>query len=196
MKEGCTRCKVAPSSICCELCTPDKFVDFARVDLPKNKQQPKRSRIADYKADRTDFALEADLHAFRKARMIAVRGSAHFRSYGAAYIMPDDFLKRIVDCAHFHKILTSEDLQKETRWHRVSTDGEDVLALIQKHRPPPPPSPSPLIPATPLRPHDSPTANLGTPSTPSARQCSKCSQYGHIGVSFVDYHLKSYLMLK
>ncbi|KAJ7766972.1 P-loop containing nucleoside triphosphate hydrolase protein [Mycena maculata] len=67
------------------LCTPEKFLDFARVDLPKTKQQPKRARIMDYKAERVDFALRDDLHAFRKAHTIELRGRAHFRN-------------RIVDC--------------------------------------------------------------------------------------------------
>ncbi|KAJ7922118.1 hypothetical protein B0H13DRAFT_2267621 [Mycena leptocephala] len=76
LEGGCERCKVAPASICCELCTPDQFLDFTQVDLPKTKQQRKRSRVADYKADRIDFALEADLHAFRKACTIELRGHA------------------------------------------------------------------------------------------------------------------------
>ncbi|KAJ7769206.1 P-loop containing nucleoside triphosphate hydrolase protein [Mycena maculata] len=52
--DGCTRCNGITPTICCELCTPEKFLDFARVDLPKTKQQPKRARIVDYKAERVD----------------------------------------------------------------------------------------------------------------------------------------------
>jgi hypothetical protein len=134
--------------------------------------------------------LEADLHAFRKARTIELRGRAHFRSLGAGYIMPDDVLRRIVDCARFHHIRTSEELLKETRWHRVSEDGEHVLALILQHRPPPPPPP-PTAATTPLRPIDSNTSSPSTPSTPSMRRCGKCGQFGHIGVSFVVGHSQS-----
>ncbi|KAJ6458557.1 P-loop containing nucleoside triphosphate hydrolase protein [Mycena vitilis] len=175
LQGGCTRCKVAPADVCCELCTPDKFIDFAHVDLPKTKPQPKRSSIADYKAEPADFALKADLQAFRTARMLELRGRAHLRSFGASYIMPDDVLNRIVDCAHFNKILTSDDLLKETRWHRVSADGDTVLTLIRQHHPPPPP---PNLITTPLRPSNS--HNLSSSSTKAPRQCGNCGQYGHI----------------
>ncbi|KAJ7796220.1 hypothetical protein B0H14DRAFT_2236293, partial [Mycena olivaceomarginata] len=105
-------------------------------------------------------------------------GVARFRNLGAGYIMPDDVLHRIVDCARHHKIQNIEDLLKETRWHRVSEDGERVLALISEHRPLPPP---PTMPATtPLRPIDANSPTLRTPSTPSVRKCRQCGQSGHI----------------
>ncbi|KAJ7767607.1 hypothetical protein B0H16DRAFT_1412044 [Mycena metata] len=181
LEGGCTRCKVVPAGHCCELCTPAEFAQFAHVDLPKPKQQPSRSRIADYKAGRIDFALRDDLHAFRKARTIELRGRAIFRSLGRGLIMPDDVLQRIVDCAHFHKIQTCTELLKETRWHRVSEDGEQILHLIHQHRPPPPPHPPPPTPpafVTPLRVIN--TNGSVMLSTPKVRQCSKCGLYGHI----------------
>ncbi|KAJ7169359.1 hypothetical protein C8R43DRAFT_876497, partial [Mycena crocata] len=183
LEGGCTRCKIAPSSICCALCTPNEFEDFARVNLPKNKQQPKRTNIANYKADRVDFALRDDLIAFRKSRTVELRGTAYYRNLGGAYIMPDEVLQRIVDCARSHKVQTTADLLKETRWHRVPEDGEQVLALILQHRPPPPP-PTVTASPTPLRTATNITASAPqTPSTPSIRRCSKCGLLGHIGVS-------------
>ncbi|KAJ7179864.1 P-loop containing nucleoside triphosphate hydrolase protein [Mycena crocata] len=183
LEGGCTRCKIAPSAICCSLCTPHEFEGFARVNLPKNKQQPKRANIADYKAGRVDFALRDDLITFRKSRTVELRGTAYYRNFGGAYIMPDEVLQRIVDCAHSHKVQTTTDLLKETRWHRVSEDGEQVLALILQHHPLPPPpvvsaSPTPLRTATNI-----PASALQTPSTLSIRRCSKCGLLGHIGTS-------------
>ncbi|KAK7050479.1 hypothetical protein R3P38DRAFT_2763725 [Favolaschia claudopus] len=175
---GCPRCKVAASGVCCELCTPAKFIDFARVDIPNSKSQPKRSRIQDYSADDVDFALEAALHGFRKARTLELRGKAYLRGFGSSYVMPDDVLKRIVDCSHFFKIRTRDELSKETHWHRVLEDGEAVLALILQYRPTPPLPP--IETPTPLRSLDQNTSAQAIPSTPSMRRCSKCRQIGHI----------------
>ncbi|KAF8185801.1 hypothetical protein K438DRAFT_1498286, partial [Mycena galopus ATCC 62051] len=132
LEDGCPRCRIAPSTFSCECCTPAEFADFARVDLSKTKQQPKRSKIADYEADHIDFALRDALQTFRKSRAVELRGTAYYRNYGAAYVMPDEVMQRIVDCSRMHKIQTTADLLRETRWHRVAVadDGEQVLALI------------------------------------------------------------------
>ncbi|KAJ7731383.1 hypothetical protein B0H16DRAFT_1772954 [Mycena metata] len=180
---GCTRCKMAPSTICCELCTPVDFVDFARVDVAKPKQQPSRSRIADYKAGPADLALRHALHLLRKERTKEVLGAFSFRKHGAGAIMSDEVLDRIADCAHFHKIKTMADLVKETHWHRAADDGAKVLALISEHIPIPPPPPSIPTP-TPLRAGTSSnTASPAALTTPKNRTCGKCRQPGHIGVS-------------
>ncbi|KAJ7710453.1 hypothetical protein B0H17DRAFT_914615, partial [Mycena rosella] len=187
LEGGCKRCIVAPATVCCELCTPTQFLDFGRVDILKTKQQPKRAHIADYKAERVDFALRDDLHAFRKTRTIDLRGRAYFRNFGPGYIMPDDVLQCIVDCAHFHKILTAAQLLKETRWHRVSEDGEHLLALIRQHHPAPPPPPPPTdASATPLGTVNSNIPRPRTSSTPTTRRCGKCGIVGHIGWSIRD----------
>jgi ATP-dependent DNA helicase RecQ len=173
---------MSDSKVCCELCSPADFADFARVDIPKAKQQPSRSRIAVYEADASDMALRAALHSFRKTRTNEVLGPFSFRKHGAGAIMSDEILDRIADCAHFHKIQTPADLVKETNWHRVSEDGTKVLALISQHRPMPLPAPPPNPTATPLgigTSSNTPTANM---STPKNRKCSKCGLFGHIGV--------------
>ncbi|KAJ7078050.1 P-loop containing nucleoside triphosphate hydrolase protein [Mycena belliarum] len=108
--EGCPRCVIKPPTVCCELCSPEHFIDFARVHLPKPKQQPSRSRIPDYVPDKDDYALRTDLHMFRKERTIELLGRASFRNHGAGSIMPDEILQRIIDCAHFGKISNTADL--------------------------------------------------------------------------------------
>ncbi|KAF8179485.1 hypothetical protein K438DRAFT_1938411 [Mycena galopus ATCC 62051] len=173
---GCPRCVVETPALCCELCSPDDFVDFARVTLAKPKQQPSRSRLADYVRDKDDCSLRADLHLLRKERTIQVISAASFRSHGAASIMPDEVLDRIVDCAHFHKITTPADLLRETHWHRVAEDGERVLSLISMHKPVPLPAPDALIFGTPSR---APNVNSAPSTSKAARRCGNCFQLGH-----------------
>ncbi|KAJ7677684.1 P-loop containing nucleoside triphosphate hydrolase protein [Mycena polygramma] len=173
---GCPRCIVKSPTLCCELCSPDDFADFARVTIPKPKQQPSRTRLADYVRDKNDCTLRDDLHLLRKERTIQTISAASFRSHGAGSIMPDEVLDRIVDCAHFYKITTLADLLRETTWHRVAEDGARVLSLISRHKPAPPPAPDTLILGTPLR-----AVNLNSaPSTSKApRRCGNCLQLGH-----------------
>ncbi|KAJ6578605.1 hypothetical protein B0H10DRAFT_2343892, partial [Mycena sp. CBHHK59/15] len=178
LPDGCPRCNVRSPTVCCELCSPQHFTDFARVDIAKPKQQPSHSRIADYQADRLDLALRDDLHKLRKQRT----GGTRFRNLGAGSFMSAEVLQRIVDCAHFHKIHSTADLFKETRWHRTGEDGDEVLAFILKHKPPPTPLPPVFTAATatPLCQINQNVSAPGTPSTPQVRQCSKCKLYGHI----------------
>ncbi|KAJ6447967.1 hypothetical protein C8R45DRAFT_948267 [Mycena sanguinolenta] len=78
----CIWCKVIPAGNCCELCILEKFTEFVHFDLPKTKQQSKCLYIADFKADRVDFSLQDELHAFWKARTIELCGCTYFRSLG------------------------------------------------------------------------------------------------------------------
>ncbi|KAK6984413.1 hypothetical protein R3P38DRAFT_2576035 [Favolaschia claudopus] len=175
---GCPRCVVSNSKICCELCSPDEFADFAQVDIPKAKPQASRSRIPNYSTDASDMALRAALHSFRKSRTAEVFGPFHFRKHGAGGIMANEVLDRIADCAHFHKIQTTADLARETDWHRITEDGTQILALITQHRPipvPAAPTPHPLLPLN---------TNTSVYSTPKNRKCSKCGLSGHIGMLF------------
>ncbi|KAJ7254282.1 P-loop containing nucleoside triphosphate hydrolase protein [Mycena rebaudengoi] len=175
---GCPRCKIPVSDVCCELCSPDDFADFARVNTIKPKPQPARSRIGAFEAEPADTALRAALNLFRKERTIEILGRASYRIHGAGAIMSDEVLYRIVDCAHFGKIQTTADLLKETNWHRTTDDGAKVLALITLHRPLPPPI---SIPTTsPLR-AATISNNVAATSAPKKRnKCSKCGLEGHI----------------
>ncbi|KAK7055892.1 hypothetical protein R3P38DRAFT_2498548 [Favolaschia claudopus] len=174
LREGCPRCVVTDSEICCELCSPDEFSEFARVDILKAKAQAPRSRIPKYVADPSDMALRTALHSFRKSRAGEVLGPLHYRKHGAGSIMSSEVLDRIADCAHFYKIQSTADLARETDWHRIAEDGTKVLAVIMQHRPPPGPAPS--VPA----PLHSSNTNLPLVSTPKNRKCGKCGQSGHI----------------
>ncbi|KAJ7732218.1 P-loop containing nucleoside triphosphate hydrolase protein [Mycena maculata] len=169
--DGCPRCVVKSPTICCELCSPDHFLDFARVDLPKPKQQPSRSRIPDYVRDRADCSLRDDLHAFRKQRTIEIGGRASFRNYGAGSFMSAETLDRIVDCAHFFKISSMADLLRETRWKCAVEDGERPLSLISTHKPTPPPQSAFLITSTPIRCLNTITNTPGGSTGRALRRC-------------------------
>ncbi|KAJ6570750.1 hypothetical protein B0H10DRAFT_2107469 [Mycena sp. CBHHK59/15] len=174
---GCPRCIVKCPTVCCELCTPDHFAEFAWVHIPKPKQQPSRTRIPDHVPDKDDFSLRADLHTFRKERTIELLGRASFRNHGAGSIMPDEVLQRIIDCSHFHKITSAADLVRETRWHRVVEDGVRVLSLISTHKPVPPPEP--LVFNAPLRALDTNSAASTPKISKAPRQCRACFQLSH-----------------
>jgi hypothetical protein len=91
-------------------------------------------------------------------------------------------LQRIVDCAHFHKIESREQLEKETRWAGAAELGDEVIALVQEHCPRPPApvesDPTPLA----VR-NDNAVASSATVKVIKARKCSKCGSSGHIGMS-------------
>ncbi|KII90675.1 hypothetical protein PLICRDRAFT_697180 [Plicaturopsis crispa FD-325 SS-3] len=192
---GCRRCRVVPSTVCCDLCNPAHFTDFARVDLEKPKQAPNRSRIdRNYTASAHDMALRDDLNEFREEQTITRFGRAHFRNLGPGEIMSDEVLKDIVDFAHHQKIATKEELEKETKWQRVEEYGSKVLQLIARHctvpPPPPPHSTSASSSHTPLQPRRAVTNNgppmdhTGAELTPAkakrVHSCKACGASGHI----------------
>ncbi|KAG1762220.1 hypothetical protein EDD22DRAFT_738626, partial [Suillus occidentalis] len=37
----------------------------------------------------------------------------------------------VLDCAHYQKIYTLDDLHKETKWSRVNHFGDDIIAVIK-----------------------------------------------------------------
>lgn len=91
-------------TICCELCTPAHFENFARVSIEKPKNRSARSTLPekDYVPASRDVELRAALHTFRKARTLELYGRARLRNLGPGIVMGDDVLQRIIDCAHFY----------------------------------------------------------------------------------------------
>ena len=144
-----------------------------------------------------DELLEA-LEDWRECKMRDVHGEAHLINLGPATIMPDDVLDRIVDCAHFFKIKTVDDLSRETRWSKAHKFGVEVIAIV--HRMLPIPIVPHVLTSVPLQPHQA--SQPGTPSslpnaltaislpdetiTPSSsitavkkNRCSACGSEGH-----------------
>jgi hypothetical protein len=173
---GCPCCIVLPSPICCELCNPSAFADFALVDIAKSSNKPARSRLPKKSALMShDHDLRKALHEFRKRRTISKFGTPCLINTGPGIIMPNDILQRIVDCAHHHKIKTTGDLAKETRWSRVEEFGAEVLEIITSHSPTPPSSVLWPIHTPNQLPSSSNTTKL------AKRTCSRCNSSDHIG---------------
>jgi ATP-dependent DNA helicase RecQ len=170
-------------TICCELCSPAFFKEFAQVDMEKPKPIPSRSRIKDYVADAEDMNLRDALHMFRRQTTQTLFGLACLKNNGPGIFMSNEVLQRIVDCAHEYKIDTREDLAKETRWTGVHDHSTTVITLIKAHRPKP--LPPPLLTSTPLCSQPG-TLNQFPPRTPlnqrtvKSRKCSKCGSHNHI----------------
>lgn len=81
------------------------------------------------------MSLRDALDEFREEMTVKLEGRAVLQDYGASVFMTDQVLERIVDCAHYEKIVTIEQLARETRWVHASEHGAAVLALIQAHIP-------------------------------------------------------------
>ncbi|KAI0037860.1 hypothetical protein FA95DRAFT_1354181 [Auriscalpium vulgare] len=95
-----------------------------------------------YEPSRSDMALRKALHAFRRARTVALFDAAILRSYGPGIIMPNAILERIVDAAHVHQIMDVDDLIEVTHWDRAADRGADIIEIINTHVPLPPATPS------------------------------------------------------
>ena len=177
---GCPRCIVQAPTICCELCTPAFFENIARVSIAKTKNRPPRTTLPakTYQMTSQDMNLHNALHEFHKEKTIEKFGRACLRDTGPGIIMADDVLFRILDCAHFTVIETTEQLAKETRWSRVSEYGDQIVEIILHHCPKPvPPAVTPLCAADVN--NLAPAAQV-LPKPIAVRRCGACQLAGHI----------------
>lgn len=78
--------------------------------------------------------------------------TAVFINLGPDIFIPLLIIKHIVDCVHYKKINSFEDLQRESKYFDIMAyDGQHILHLINlSHPPPPPPQTSPFV-TTPLQ---------------------------------------------
>jgi hypothetical protein len=176
---GCQHCIISPSLVCCEGCHPRLFDEFAVADPAlRPVPRPARSRIqSSYKATSKDMELTDALHDFRKRKTTEKFGRSVLKNAGPGVIMPNATLDRIVDCAHYGKIQSIDELMKETRWNYSSEYGKDILILIRMSHPAAPPPNNPLQPSM-----TAPSSNQA-PKAIKQRVCSKCQSTGHIGES-------------
>jgi hypothetical protein len=131
-----------------------------------------------YQMTSRDMSLRTALHEFCREKTIEKFGRACLRDTGLGIIMADDVLFRIVDCAHFNGIETTEQLAKETRWSRASKYGDQIVGIILHHCPKPvPPAVTPLCTAD----VNNLTAAGQAALRPIAiRRCGACQLTGHI----------------
>lgn len=139
---GCPRCKVPPSSICCELCNAKLAHSsdiFARYLSPLIDEKPLRSTLhpsllSKFAPGPVDYELRRSLDDFRCQKMQERYGPAIARNLGPIDIMSDKILERIVACAHLRKVRSVEDLQREVpKGWRIQEYGHDVIAIIQTY---------------------------------------------------------------
>lgn len=125
------------------------------------------------------MSLRNALHEFRRAATTKKFSRAVLKNSGPGVVMSNEVLQRIVDCAHWHKIESPEQLEKETRWAGAAEFGEEVIILINEH------CPRPAAPdddtSAPLGVHNENQATSSTAAKKS-RKCSKCDAADHIGI--------------
>jgi ATP-dependent DNA helicase RecQ len=187
---GCQHCIIRQPAVCCALCNPQIFTDFAHSDPAlRPKRTRKRSSIPDYTPDQYDTGLRDALNEFREQETVKKFGKSRLKNSGPGLIMPNDILKRIIDCVHAQKITNKEDLQHETRWSRIDQFADAVLAIIDTCRRPS--SSSSLTPEA----ASSVSTATNTKKVPKIGKshCGACGEVGHN--SECQYSLFGYIVL-
>ncbi|KIM70516.1 hypothetical protein SCLCIDRAFT_12461 [Scleroderma citrinum Foug A] len=184
--EGCTCCHIMQPTVCCDIHDPSVFSSF-EADIPHTSRAAQQFHPPKYTQMEQDRALGDALHNWREDKTSALFGWAALNNFGPCLVMPNSILDQIINCAHYNKIETLQDLKKETGWTEADKLGGEVIALIQRHAPP---RLSPLV-STPLSRQPTPIAStpivgLGQFSTTSSdsghvRHCNKCSACGQEG---------------
>ncbi|KAH7904952.1 P-loop containing nucleoside triphosphate hydrolase protein [Hygrophoropsis aurantiaca] len=186
LETGCARCLITVSTICCDIHTPEHFTPYS-ITIPKQPNLPSRSRLAKFEMSSNDHKLINALEDWRETATITLYGDAHLYDLGPGLVMPDFVLDRIVQCAHFHKIQSITDLQKETRWSGIEKHGSEVVALILLVSPVPV-TPSAPFTSVPLQrslafSNTTPSSAISSTSTSVAskkkNRCGACRQEGH-----------------
>ncbi|KAI1787586.1 P-loop containing nucleoside triphosphate hydrolase protein [Ganoderma leucocontextum] len=186
---GCTRCHVAPSTICCSLCNPNDpvFAILTRIPPLQKASAPRASKVpTDYTMTATDVEFRIALNEFRRELTLKRYGLVHLNNLGAGIVMGDETLERVADCARAGKITMVETLYQETKWPKWREYGAELINLVNKYYP----SNTPFVSA-PLRarqPEGDPcpdatgqvSALVSSASGKAPRQCGACGQYGHI----------------
>lgn len=147
-----------------------------------------------------DIALRVALNTWRQTKTVMVYGLSPLRDMGPSVIMTNDVLQRIIDCAHHHKINTSEELRRETGWAKAEQYSTEVLEIIKAHTVTvtvPLASPFSVVPLRPKTSLSINTASTTIPSTsasgetssshpnllPKCRnKCGACGLEGHNGL--------------
>ncbi|KIK26864.1 hypothetical protein PISMIDRAFT_94194 [Pisolithus microcarpus 441] len=128
---GCPCCNVTSPATCCDIHDPSVFSSFGS-HLPKPPQASPHSCLPKYTKNKYNYKLEEALLDWHEDKMVAVYGWACLYDHGAV-IMTSTMLNCIVNCAHHQKILTCQDLKRETRWMNSNWFGDEIVNIIQQH---------------------------------------------------------------
>lgn len=168
LPSGCPRCGENASFVCCDIENPDIFRSLPIPPLKINRAM-QRSRVEPVKVEErtdADTKLINALEDWREETTKTCYGEAFLLDFGPSLIMSTTILDRIVNCVHHNKILSLQDLARETRWDEVSRYGAELLTLIQAIHP--------------TQTNDSETL-FSTGPTPKKMRCGSCGQLGHNG---------------
>ncbi|KAF8424255.1 hypothetical protein L210DRAFT_3765528 [Boletus edulis BED1] len=132
--DGCPRCVVPTSDICCDIHSPDFFAPYSVV-IPPQSKCPSHSHISGFTMSSDDLALINALEDWREGTTISLHGEGFLCDLGSGLVMPTKVLNRIVTCTHAHKIKTVADLQKETSWLGAEHYGHQIVSLVLQHLP-------------------------------------------------------------
>ncbi|KAF8995088.1 hypothetical protein BDQ17DRAFT_1251072, partial [Cyathus striatus] len=135
---GCQRCKPKVLCLCCDLCNPEAFSSF-QVLFQKPPKGTSKSVIKPYNMASSHQLLTDALLSWCQENTISRFGKVAIHTYGVRLFLANSQLTRIVDCAQSHKILTVEQLIRETGWRKELAEeyGQSILTLIIYHFPPP-----------------------------------------------------------
>lgn len=77
-----------------------------------------------------DDILRRLLDDWRTQKAIEELGLEIAERRGPSMVLPQQLLNRIIDCAHFEKIKSIEDLRRETGWPCPDDVGSTIVAMI------------------------------------------------------------------
>lgn len=123
------------SPFCCDIHHPERFASISSTDVTKEKQT-RRSNIKTFDRNSHDLALRDALRRWRALESSIRFGLGNVGLFGGSLVLPNEFMERIVDCAHFNKINTPADLKKETQWSQAEEHGDAILEMIRRHKAP------------------------------------------------------------
>ncbi|KAI0337895.1 P-loop containing nucleoside triphosphate hydrolase protein, partial [Trametopsis cervina] len=176
---GCQRCLLPLARLCCDLhnrLAIDTLHPATSIDKPAHI--PARSRLRKFDTIRQDMDLRDVLDDWRIEKTIAQFGEGTYEDRGPGLVMPDETLRRIVDCVHHHKINSGEDIRRETKWGRADQYGAELVMLIRELYPVVDVQPRAAMSTAPLL---RGTTTVVAAVTKAARimTCGACGKEGH-----------------
>lgn len=189
--DGCSRCRIPLPISCCDLCDP-ALKTFGRISMPATSTKARGTKIKKkYEPTEQDQALRRALDAFREEAVVEEFGEEDAKDLGSSIILCNETLDRIVDCAHWGRVRSPQQLLELTKWDRSNDLGPRIVAIIDQTHPPqrtfpPPRSTSSQSSANHPIPPLSPSKRGNTVAPSAARtvrrvlRCSKCGGEGHM----------------
>lgn len=133
--QGCSRCLLQPSDVCCSLCTPNHplfniLPSLSPSAAPKDHSAHASRVKTSYTMDTVDRRFQASLHSFQHEKTLLLFGRRHLNNIGPGIIMGNNLMEHIIACARVHKLETLEGLTRETKWSQAKEFGEEILRLV------------------------------------------------------------------